>query len=146
MKFQIKIYRVFLWVFAAFPAGANDSIIVHKDPRLDVLSLKQMQINKRTAMMTSTGLYKGFRIQVLSTNKREDAFNTKTILLANFPDQKSYVLYQSPNFKVRIGNFLKSDEAESLKKQLALLFKQGVYIVADAIEYTPPDDEQFSPQ
>ena len=135
----------FSTVFAC-QAEAGDSIIVHKDARLDILSFKQMQINKRTSMMTPTGLYKGFRIQVLSTNKREDAFNANGILLASFPEQKSYVLYQSPNFKVRVGNFLKSEDAESFKKQVSLLFKQGVYVVADAIEYSPPDDEQFLPQ
>ena len=96
--------------------------------------------------MTPTGLYKGFRIQVLSTNKREDAFNAKNILSANFPDQKSYVLYQSPNFKVRVGNFLKSEDAENFKKQVASLFAQGIYVVADAIEYSPPEEEQFTPQ
>ncbi len=95
--------------------------------------------------MTPNGRYKGFRIQVLSTNKRDDAFNTKSILLANFPDQKSYVLFQSPNFKVRLGNFLKSEDAENFKKQIVSLFTQGIYVVADAIEYSPPEDEQFLP-
>ena len=126
---------------SAYAATANDSVILHKDARLDVLTVKQAQSNKRTAMLTSSGQYKGYRIQVLSTRKREDAFNIKSMLLANFPDQKTYVMYQSPNFKVRIGNFLKRDEAEKFRKQLASLFLQVVYIVEDAIEYAPTEDE-----
>ena len=141
MKFLVKIKRLILFVCIAYSATANDSIIVHKDARLDILTLKQAQSNKRSAMMTSSGQYKGYRIQVMSTTKREDAFNAKSILLTNFPDQKTYVMYQSPNFKVRIGNFLRQDDADKFRKQLATLFPQGVYIVEDAIDYTPTDDE-----
>ena len=146
MKYLVKMNGFVFIACAVFSAKANDSIIVHKDARLDMLTTKQAQSNKRTAMMTSNGQYKGYRIQVMSTRRREDAFNAKGILLANFPDQKSYVVYQSPNFKVRIGNFLKQDEADKFRKQLAFFFPQGVYIVEDAIEFTPTEDEQLLPQ
>lgn len=142
MKYQFKIFGLLLIGCTAFLANANDSIIVHKDARLDILTAKQAQSNKRTAMMTSSGQYKGYRIQVLSTRQREEAFNIKSMLLSNFPDQKTYVMYQSPNFKVRIGNFLKQDDADKFRKQLAFLFTQGIYIVEDAIDYTPTDEEQ----
>lgn len=137
----IKIYGLVLFICSASIATANDSIIVHKDARLDILIVKQAQSNKRMAMMTSGGQYKGYRIQVLSTGKREEAFNAKAVLLVNFPDQKAYVMFQSPNFKVRIGNFLKQDEAEKFRKQLSFLFPKGAYIVEDAIEYTPAEEE-----
>jgi hypothetical protein len=123
---------------------ANDTIIVHKDARLDMLTQKQIQINKRASMMTSNGQYKGFRVQVISTSNRDDAFKAKADLLAKFPDQKCYIIFQSPNFKVRIGNFLKRDDAENFRKQITNLFSQGIYIVDDAIEYVPKGDEDIS--
>ena len=141
MKLLIKMNGLIFLACMGYAAAANDSIIVHKDARLDILTVKQAQSNKRSAMMTSSGQYKGYRIQVMSTRKREEAFNAKSILLTNFPEQKTYVMYQSPNFKVRIGNFLKQDEADKFRKQLAFLFPQGVYIVEDAIDYTPVEDE-----
>ncbi len=123
-----------------------DSVILSKDRRLDILTVKQVQINKRTAMMTSSGLYKGYRIQVVSTNKRDLAFKIKAELLSRFPDQKSYTMFQSPYFKVRIGNFIKKDDAERFRKQLMKFYPQGVYVVEDAIEYTPKDEEEIIPQ
>lgn len=123
-----------------------DSVILSKDHRLDILTAKQVQINKRTAMMTSSGLYRGYRIQVVSTNKRDLAFKIKAELLARFPDQKSYAMFQSPYFKVRIGNFIRKEEAERLRKQLMKFYPQGVYVVEDAIEYTPKDEEEIIPQ
>jgi hypothetical protein len=140
MKWIVKMNLLVSLLFAGSVAMANDSIIVKKDPRLDILSAKQALINKRTAMLTSSGQYKGFRVQVMSTRTREDAFRTKTLLLTSFPDQKTYVMYQSPNFKVRIGNFLKKEDAEKFRKQLAYFFPQGAYIVEDAIEYSEEDE------
>ena len=120
---------------------AADTTIVLKDPRLDVLTQKQRVINQKLSMMAANGLYKGFRIQVISTNKREAAMRIKAELLTNFPDHKSYTVYQSPNFKVRIGNFINRDEAAKLKVLLNKYYPQGVYIVEDAVEYNPREDE-----
>ena len=122
-------------------ATIKDTIVVNKDPRLDILTQKQALINKRSQMMTSNGLYKGYRLQLLSTNNRNQAFKLKYDLLTNFPDQKTYVSYQAPYFKVKFGNFLHRDEAEKMRKQLTKAYPAGVFIVEDAIEYTPKDDE-----
>lgn len=122
---------------------ANDTIIVRKDARLDVLTAKQILVNKRSAMLTSSGQYKGFRIQIISTNDREKAFGIKADLLNKFPEEKVYVMFQSPYFKVRFGNFLKREDAEKMRKPLNKLFPQGVFIVEDAIEYTPPPDDEL---
>jgi SPOR domain len=121
---------------------ANDTIIVHKDARLDVLTAKQSQINNRAAQLTSTGQYKGFRIQVLSTASRDLAFKTKADLLARFPDQKIVTLFQSPNFKVRMGNFITKAEAEKFRLSINKLFPDGVFIVEDTIDYTPSKETE----
>ena len=122
-------------------AIAGDTIIVHKDPRLDIFTAKQASINKVTARMSSNGLFKGYRLQVLNTRSRDDAFKTKAMLLENFPDEKTYVLYQSPYFKVRIGNFVNRGDAENFKKELSLFLTQPAYVVEDLIEYMPRADE-----
>lgn len=121
--------------------ASTDTIIVNKDPRLDLLSAKQALINKRTAMLTSNGMYKGYRLQVVSTNNRELAYKIKSDLLTKFPEQKCYTLFQSPNFKVRIGNFLKKSDAENFRTQLSRYYPSGVYIVEDGVEYIPTEEE-----
>lgn len=143
-KRGIILYCVVMMVCVSLHAA--DTIVVRKDPRLDVLALKQQQANQRSAMMTRDGLYRGFRIQVISTSKRDDAFAMKADLMTKFPEQKVYVIFQSPNFKVRIGNFLKKEEADKFKAQLNKLYPQGVYIVEDGIEYTLKDDEDIISQ
>ncbi len=122
-------------------ASAADSIVVKKDPRLDVLSARQVSINKFTSKMTSAGLYKGYRLQVLNTRNREDAFKMKADLLKQYPDQKTYMFFQSPYFKVRFGNFTERSDAERYKKELSLIYPQGIYVIEDAIELSSKEED-----
>lgn len=139
---MIRKMGIFLFIIISLKAfAANDTIIVHKDSRLDDFVSKQAYVNKVTQRMTSSGLYKGYRIQITSTRSRENAYLTKSKLLQNFPDKKSYVLFQSPNFKVRIGDFAEKDEAEKFRKSISHLFNQNIYLVDDLIEYIPKSDE-----
>lgn len=138
-----QLITLIVLVLLSSSSWASDSVIVKKDARLDILTAKQIAINKRSTMLTSNGQYKGFRIQVVSTTNRDQAFKIKTDLLMKYPEEKTYVMFQSPYFKVRIGNFLKRADAEKFRKDLNKAFPQGVFIVEDAIDYTPPPDEEL---
>jgi len=132
-NFAFSILSLFL--FATCYAG--DTITVHKDSRLDILTAKQAASNKVSQKMTPNGQYKGYRLQIIATNSRDDAFKAKALFLQNFPDKQSYVSYQSPNFRVRVGDFVNKGEAEKFKADLIKIFVDGVDIVDDVIEYTP---------
>lgn len=139
-KFLFAIF----FLTSGYVCFAADTVIVHKDPRLDVLVSKQSSVNKLTAKMTSSGQYKGYRLQLLNTRSREDAFKLKANMLQWFPDEKTYVLYQSPYFKVRIGNFIKQADAIAFKNKLVKKYPQSAYVVEDIIEYNPDNDDDPS--
>lgn len=124
-------------------SAQRDSITVNKDPRLDIINQKQAIINKRSKLMTASGLYKGFRLQVLSTNNRNQATQIKYALLQAYPHEKVYVAFQAPYFKVKFGNFIKRADAEKMRKELQRLSPQGIFVVEDTIEYSPKDDEDI---
>lgn len=142
---NLFFFPVLLIAFAAesqqFPVTAkpvNDTlnVIVHKDPRLDQLVRKQAQINEestRDARKTA----KGYRLLVINTNKRDEAIAAKTKVYTYFPDLKAYLIYQSPYFKVKVGNFRDRKEADDFRKQLIRLFPKGVFIINDIIEIKP---------
>ena len=139
MAFRIAVILVLF--FSVLKTKAGDTIIVHKDSRIDILTAKQAAINKVTSRMGSNGLFKGFRIQVLNSRSRDDAFKTKSTLLENFPDQKTYILYQSPYFKVRIGNFINRGDAENFSRELSKYLSQPAYVIEDMVEYIPKAEE-----
>jgi hypothetical protein len=139
MKLSLSLI---LLLFFSANIYATDTIIVRKDERLDIITKNLIQINKRSSLLTSSGKYKGFRIQVISTTSREQAFSIKNDLLNKFPNERSYVMFQSPYFKVRIGNFLKRPDAEKFRKDLSKYFSHPVFVVEDAIDYIPPPEEE----
>lgn len=111
----------------------SNTIIVHKDPRLDSLVKKQAIINELTSR-DSRKTDKGFRLMIISTNNREEALAAKTKIYTHFPELKAYLWYQSPYFRVKAGNFKDQKDAESYQRKLNPYFPKGVFIMKDIIE------------
>src|SRR5690242_4592053 len=76
---------------------SSGAIIVHKDPRLDVLVRKQGDANAAVRKATAR-FAKGYRLLVINTNKRDEAIAAKTKIYTSFPELKAYLVYQSPYF------------------------------------------------
>lgn len=129
-----------------YKGNSNGYITVIKDPRFDVLSAKQAEINKN-AQKYIVKRVKGWRIQAVNSQSRDEANFIKADLLKRYPEEKTYLLYQAPNFRVRIGNFLKQSDAFPLRKIIAALYPdKGIYIVPDIIEVAPPPDDEEAPE
>ncbi|MEK7225790.1 MAG: SPOR domain-containing protein [Bacteroidota bacterium] len=106
------------------------TVIVHKDPRLDLLVKKQAVINEVTSR-DGRRTDKGFRLIIISTNKREEALAAKTKVYTFFPELKAYMWYQSPYFRVKAGNFTEKKDAESYQKKLNAYFPKGVFVMKE---------------
>lgn len=150
---MFKIILLFLSFFSQhLSAQISDSVkqqtarvIVHKDPRLDILGAKEAEINIVAAKVLARSAL-GYRLQVLSTNDRELAMRTKTQLLQRFPEQKVYMLFQLPYLKIRFGNFKTRQEAQTYKNQVSrLLGGTSIYLISERIEVKPekePKEEE----
>jgi hypothetical protein len=125
-----------IFLLASFGARAQaDSVtvVVTKDPRIDVLVKKQIAINEETTR-ESRRFVPGFRIQVINSPDRNQVLAAKGKVYENFPDIKPYMLYQAPNYKLRVGDFKTQEEAEAALQQLQRLFPSGLYVIRDTIE------------
>lgn len=71
---------------------------------------------KKTAITRKT--VNGYQLQVLNTTDRNEAINAKSLLLSKYPKQKTFLMYQSPYYKIRFGNFLTETEAISYQKKV----------------------------
>lgn len=111
----------------------TNSVIIHKDPRLDLLVKTQAQINDITSR-DSRRTDKGFRLMIISTNSRDEALAAKTKVYTFFPELKAYLWYQSPYFRVKAGNFKDRKDAEAFQKRMNTYFPKGVFIMKDIIE------------
>jgi hypothetical protein len=129
-----KIFLIAIILFSATAFSQDtSSVTVHKDPRIELLVKKQIQINEETSREARRH-GRGYRLLVVNTNKRDEAVDAKTKVYTFFPELKSYLIYQSPYFKLKVGNFKERKEAEEYKKRLEKYFPKGVFIMNDTIE------------
>ncbi|MEP6749096.1 MAG: SPOR domain-containing protein [Bacteroidota bacterium] len=138
------LLAVFICCFAHVAMAQTDStssIVIHKDPRVDLLVKKQAQINEVTTRESRRNIA-GYRLQVINTSDRNAAISAKTKIYQLHPELKAYLLYQSPYFRLRVGNFKDKDEAEDYRKSLSKEFPNSVFLVRDTIEVKIADVNQ----
>lgn len=129
----------FYLLLAGLPVLAqtdSGSVVVHKDPRIDLLISKQIEINEfttRNARRTAPG----YRILVINTSDRSKASEAKARIYQQFRELPAYLMYQSPFYKLKVGNFRAREEAEQYLVDIQRLFPSGVYVVRDVIEVKP---------
>jgi hypothetical protein len=145
MKSSLFLAALFVSVVSfgqADPALADSSsVIVHKDPRLELLVKKQVQINEETSREARrTG--KGFRLMIISTSNRDEAIAAKTKVYTYFPELKAYLWHQSPYYKLKAGNFKDRKEAEEYQIRLKNYFPKGVFIMNDVVEMKPEKNRE----
>lgn len=97
---------------------------------MDSLISKQVRINKAKPEM------KGYRLQLFSgsgNEARQQANALRAEFLQLYPDISAHLVFQQPNFKVRIGDLRTEMEAIRLKKEIEYDFPNG-FVVRDMIE------------
>ncbi|MBC7947930.1 MAG: SPOR domain-containing protein [Chitinophagaceae bacterium] len=119
----------------------SNQVIVHKDPRLDLLVKKQIQINEQSSREgRKSG--KGYRLMIISTSNRDEAIAAKTRVYTYFPELKAYLWHQSPYYKLKAGNFKERKEAEEYQQRMSIYFPKGVFIMNDIVELKPEKREE----
>ena len=85
---------------------------------------------------------RGYRLLIINTNSRDEAIAAKTKIYTHFSDQKSYLAYQAPFFKLKAGNYQTREEAKKYQDLMKTLFPKGVFIINDTIEVKPEKETE----
>jgi hypothetical protein len=139
MKYLVLSVLIFLLAETGFAQADSANVIVYKDPRLGLLVRKQAQINEETTR-SSRRTMPGFRIQILNSTDRNSAIDAKTKVYQLYPELKAYLLFQSPYYRIKVGNFKTRAEAETYVKSLQRNFSGSIFILKDVIEVKPEND------
>lgn len=111
--------------------SANDSLNhVVRDPRIDHLVQAHVKQNKNRVGV------EGYRVQIYSgsgNEARKGANDIRKQIIMSNPDVAAHLVYQPPNFKVRVGDCRTEVEAIRLMRHLAYDFPQG-FVVRDLIK------------
>ena len=110
-------------------------VVVHRDPRLDILGSYEAEINKNTVGL-GTKAAKGYRLLIVSSNDRNYAMKVRTALLQRYPEEKVYMTYQAPFIKLKFGNFISREDADRYRKMItsSKIVTTNVYLVPELVE------------
>jgi hypothetical protein len=121
---------------STFAQDHIDSIIsvdlkVERDVRLDSLLMRHIRVNE------AKDAFEGYRLQLFSgsgTTARMDANALRIEFIERYPNVPAYLIYQAPNFKVRVGDLRTELEAIRLQRDLAYRYP-GAFVIRDDIKF-----------
>ena len=106
----------------------SSSIVFIQDKKItDLLTLYAALVEKKN------GKVKGYRVQIHFGADRDKAKEVKAKFMQKYADQLAYEVYDSPNFKIRVGDFRTRLDAFRFLKQINLDFPSS-FIVQDDVE------------
>ncbi len=111
--------------------------LIYEDERIGLLGERMAEYNQ--SLSKKTQIVSGFRLMMLNTTDRNQAMQLRSTLLQKFPEQKVYTTFLAPYIKLKFGNFLTRQEAESMKKNMEKmkLVEGNIYIISEKVEKKP---------
>ncbi len=105
----------------------SDTTVVYidSDPNIQGLVDRHKYLNSRIRTTN------GWRIQIIATSNRKLATNYQYQFEARYPHQ-AYMTYESPNYKIRIGDFLKQNDAELFRGEISSSYPDA-FLVSERV-------------
>ena len=78
-------------------------------------------------------LVKGYRVQIVISQNEEELKNLQNEIEKSI-DETIYIIFELPNYKLRVGNFLNRKEAENFQNTIVRLGYRTAWVVPTMIE------------
>ena len=96
-------------------------------------SLIKVLVNRHISINQAHRSMPGYRVQIFFGAQRAKANEVKTDFLQIYPNTGAYLVYQQPNFKIRVGDFKTRLEAMKFLKELQPLYTTA-FLVKDEVK------------
>ncbi|MCJ0742170.1 SPOR domain-containing protein [Pedobacter montanisoli] len=108
-------------------AQSKGEVIVVKDPLIDSLIAKRIELNKArptTTNPTSPTIVSsmGYRVQIFYGSDRKQAFGEQAKFKADYPKLNTYITYKEPNYFLRVGDFRTRLEAQQFLNEFKSVY------------------------
>ena len=113
------------------PSDFDD--IAPKFPSVDLPSFSSSESFVSDSTEVFTSLTKGYRVQVMISQDENELMELKSNLEKSVKE-KVYIIFELPNYKLRIGDFINRKEAENFQKQILRLGYRTSWVVPTMIE------------
>lgn len=127
-------------LFSPTLRAQNSNLTITGDVAVKEMVSLHVEFNNRVKSMP------GFRVQIASfsgANSRNSAFSLRDRFMIDYPSVQAYIVYDEPNFKVKVGDFRTRLEAYAFLQQIKDIYKG--YIIKDNINPEPPYVDEYAP-
>ncbi len=114
----------------------QEKVVIHADS-----AVHRLLHDKMEGIVREEVQMQGYRVQVYSSNNQQaaknEAFQMEKKIIDTGVEVETYVLYNPPFWKVRLGNFRTQEEANLMKAELIRLLPElqaDTYVVRDQIQ------------
>ena len=135
--------QLIFWILCCLPLIASAQTgctTVVGDTKVNQMVEKHVELNSRVKTIP------GFRVQIASfsgTNSKQSAFYLRDRFMQDYPEVQAYIVFDEPNFKVKVGDFRTRLEAYAFLQQIKDVYKG--YLIKDNINPEPPQQPEFAP-
>ena len=113
------------------PSDFNDN--PPKFPTVNLPSFSSQDDLEDISSNEEINLIKGYRVQIVISQNEQELQDVK-IEIEKSIDEQTYIIFELPNYKLRVGNFLNRKEAESFQKKIVRLGYRTAWVVPTMIE------------
>jgi len=113
------------------PSDFNDN--PPKFPTVNLPSFSSQDDLKDISSNEEINLIKGYRVQIVISQNEQELQDVKTDIEKSINEQ-TYIIFELPNYKLRVGNFLNRKEAENFQKKIVRLGYRTAWVVPTMIE------------
>ena len=133
--------RYFLIIFLISNAFCQSDFIKPSDfndnpPKFPTVNLPSFSSDNDLKDISSNeeiNLIKGYRVQIVISQNEQELQDVK-IEIEKSIDEQIYIIFELPNYKLRVGNFLNRKEAENFQKKIVRLGYRTAWVVPTMIE------------
>ena len=122
MKY-LQFLSLFSILFSQNNTSFNPNMLIDPEPQwpqiINPLFDNVSMVNIDKSLDSNIAEIEGYRVQVFATQDRNKADELQEQLTLKF-NEKNYIIFEAPNYKLRIGDFLDRDEAEKLRMKLVV--------------------------
>ena len=125
---------VFFMPICSF-AQERGTVEVTKDPLIDTLIARRFSLKSPATAKVIPYSSRGYRVQIYSGSNRKAAYDAQAKFQDRYPEQRTYITYNEPYFKIHAGDYRTRLEAEKTMQQLKGSFT-SLFIISEKIN--PP--------
>lgn len=131
IKTILSAFALLCCSYLAF-GQVGGKVTVVKDPLIDSLIARRIALKKGISGNGSSLVAYGYRVQIFYGSDRKEAYDQQGKFKNLYPELDTYLSYDMPNYRVKVGDFRTRAQAQSFLNELRQSF-QTLFIFSEKI-------------